>query len=322
MSGQETVRTLRQLHKICKAGERGFNISAKSVNNRGLKVMLKSYAQQRRQMADELKAMVEALGGTVSKRRSVRGIIHRGRITIMSTLAIGPTESENAALREAVVGENAAVKAYERALSRNLTPEARLLVQAQFEQVQAVSQRVNRLRGLPSDRLVVRLYNSEQDAKTAVSALQNVNFPQDAIEIINLSQTNDFYRHYQEENSVTGEATISGGLGGAIWGSIVGAVTAVAMVQFPGLEPVSAASTQATWGAIALGGALSGTLIGVILGFFIGLGVSEQDVYLYDNSIERGTTMVLLNTNRRRAPEASRIMRRINMASATAPSAQ
>lgn len=317
MNNQETIRTLKQLHEICKAGERGFDIVAKAINNRGLKVMLKTYAQQRRQMADELQSAVESLGGKISQRRHLLGMIHRGRIAIMSTLAIGPIETENVALKEAVLGEKAAQKAYQRALNKPLPAEVKALVQSQFEQIQDVSQKVNRLRGLPSDRLVVRLFNSEQDAETAVAALEKVSFPHDAIETINLSQTNDFYRHYKEEASVTDEAAVSGTLGGAIWGSILGAVAGIGLLQFSGLEPFGAATLEGTWGLIALSGTISGAVIGAILGLLIGLGVSEQDAYIYDASIARGTTMVLLNTNRRRAPEASQIMRQVNLAAAT-----
>jgi len=318
MSSQETIRTLKKLHKICKAGERGFNTIAKSVNNRGLKVMLKSYAQQRHQMAAELAAMVDDLGGAVSAHRGFLGMIHRGRIAIMSTLAIRPAETEMVALREAVLGEKTAVKAYQNALKKNLTPEAKKLVEAQYAQVQDVSEKVKRLRGLPSDRLVVRLFNSQRDAETAISALQNVNFSQDAIETLNLSQTNEFARQYEENESVTEEATLSGGFGGAIWGSIIGAIAGIGLLQFPGLEPFGAASLEATWGFMAISGTVGGMIIGAVLGFFIGLGVSEQDAYLYDASIKRGTTMVLLNTNPRRAPEASRIMRQVNIVAAAA----
>lgn len=317
MNNRETVGTLQQLYKMCKAGERGFNIIAKAVNNRGLKVMLKTYAQQRRQMAGELQTLIAAMGGTVSARHSLRGMIHRGRIAIMTTLAIGPMETENVALKEAVLGEKTAVAAYENALKKNLTPDAKALVERQYTQIQAVNQKVNELRGVTSDRLVVRLFNSERDAATAVATLATKNFPQDAIETINLSQTNEFIRHYNGEKSVTKEATLSGGLGGAIWGSILGAVAGIGLLQLTGIEPFGAATMAGTWGLIALSGTFSGLLIGAILGFFIGLGVSEQDAYLYDASIQRGTTMVLLKTNPRRAPEASQIMRQVNLVSAT-----
>lgn len=315
MSNQETIRTLQQLHKLCKAGERGFNIIGKTVNNRGLKVMLKTYAQQRRQMADELRSLIETMGGAVSTRRSIRGTIHRGRIAIMTTLAIGPMETENVALKEAVLGEKTAVAAYQNALNKNLTPEAKALLEQHLVQVQNVNQKVNELRGLTSDRLVVRLFNSERDAATAVATLAKMNFSQDAIETINLGQTNEFSRRYTGEKAVTKEATISGGLGGAIWGSILGAVAGIGLMQFTGIEPFGAATMAGTWGLIALSGTVCGMLIGAILGFFIGLGVSEQDAYLYDASIKRGTTMVLLKTNPRRAPEASQIMQQVNLLS-------
>ncbi|MEZ4593487.1 MAG: PA2169 family four-helix-bundle protein [Chloroflexota bacterium] len=318
MNQKETIRTLQQLYKICKAGERGFNTIAKSVNNRGLKVMLKTYAQQRRQMAEELKTLVEAMGDIVSSQRSVRGMIHRGRIAIVTTLAITPMEMESVALKEAVLGEKTAVRAYENALKKSLMPEAKTLIEQQFAQVRDVNEKVNRLRGLPSDRLVVRLFNSERDAATAVAALANMNFPQDAIETIDLSQTHEFVRRYQGEKAVVKEATLSGSLGGSIWGSILGALAGVGLLQFTGIDPFGATTLAGTWGLIALGGTVSGLLIGAILGFLIGLGVSEQDAYLYNVSIERGNTMVLLSTKPHRAPEASRIMRQVNLLSTSA----
>ncbi|MFZ1396733.1 MAG: PA2169 family four-helix-bundle protein [Candidatus Promineifilaceae bacterium] len=318
MNTKETIRTLQQLYKICKAGERGFNTIAKSVNNRGLKVMLKSYAQQRRQMASELKGLLEEMGDTISTRRSLRGTIHRGRIAIMTTLAIGPMETESVALKEAVLGEKTAVRAYETALKKNLTPEAKALVGQQFAQVQDVNQKVNRLHGLPSDRLVVRLFNSERDAATAVATLAQMNFPQDAIETIDLSQTNEFARRYQGEKAVVKEAALSGSLGGSIWGSILGALAGAGLLQFTGIDPFGATTVAGTWGLIALGGTVSGLLIGAVLGFLIGLGVSEQDAYLYDVSIERGNTMVLLSTKPQRAPEAAQIMRQVNLLASSA----
>lgn len=119
------------------------------------------------------------------------------------------------------------------------------------------------------------------------------------------------------KKSLTPEAALSGGLGGAIWGSILAAVAGIGLLQFTGIEPFGAATMEGTWGLITL----SGLLIGAIMGFLIGLGVSEQDAYLYDASIERGNTMVLLKTTPRRAFEASRIMRQVNL-HATSTAAQ
>ena len=317
MNNRRTLRTLKQLHNICKAGERGFNIVANSVSNRGLKVMLKSYARERRQMADELKTMVESLGGNVSNRRSLLGMIHRGRIVIMSTLAIGPTDTESVALKEAVVGEKTAVRTYRRALNKDLMPEARALVQNQYEQVQAASQKVDRLRGLPSDRLVVRLFNSERDAATAVNTLKQYDFSKDAIEKVNLNQTNEFARHYRNDQDENQETTLSGMVGGAIWGSLLGAAAGIGFLLFSGFEPFIAATQEGTWGLVALSGTFSGAFIGGLLGFFIGLGTAEEDEYLYDDSMEHGRTMVLLHTTRRRAPEASQIMQQVNLQAAT-----
>lgn len=306
MNKQETVRTLTRLHKICKAGEKGFNIVANMVRNRGLKVLLKTYAQQRRRMASELGTAIEALGGSVPERRSLRGMIHRGRIAITATLSIGQAATEAMALKEAMVGEKAALRAYDRALSRDLPADIRAMVQKQQEEVQETSRQVSRLRGLPGDRLVVRLCNSEDEAEVVVTALEEVGFNQEAMEVVELNRMAD---HYDEENSIVGEAVISGAVGGAIWGGVFGAIAGLGILLVPGIQPVFASTIQGTWAFITLSGIVCGAILGMILGFFIGLGVAEEDAYIYDTSMKQGTMMILLHTNRRRAPEASEIMR-------------
>ncbi len=312
MNNQETLHTLKQLHKICTIGKRGFNIVANSVTNRGLKLMLKGYAQQRHQMAGDLEAMIETLGGNVSKRRSVLGMIHRGRIVIMSTLAIGPTSTESVALKEAAFGEKVALRTYRGALNKALMSEARTLVKSQFQQIQAVSEKINRLLGLSGEQLTVSLFDSEQAAETAVAALEKANFSQDGIKIVNLNEVIDFSREYHENEAVTMETTLSGMVGGAIWGSLLGAVAGIGFLLFPDFEPFMAATLVGTWVLTTLTGTVSGAVIGGILGFIIGLGTSEDDAYLYDASLEQGTTMVLLNTTSQRAPRASKIMYQVN----------
>ena len=67
------------------------------------------------------------------------------------------------------------------------------------------------------------------------------------------------------------------------------------------------------WAAMAATAVLAGIVLGIILGFLIGTGVTEEDAYIYEESLETGSILILLQTSRKRASEASRIMRTVNL---------
>ena len=88
-NNERVASQLNGLRRLCVAGEKGFEVVAANVSNRGLKVLLKSYAQQRASFVVALQDEIESLGGSWSERRSARGVIHRGRINIFAALTIG-----------------------------------------------------------------------------------------------------------------------------------------------------------------------------------------------------------------------------------------
>jgi uncharacterized protein (TIGR02284 family) len=306
---KQVLETLNYLYRICEAGERGFETVAANVGNRGLKILLKTYAQQRRQFCAELMAEIERLGGKLTMRRSLRGVVHRGRIDIFATLIIGPQNVENMVLNEAALGEQAANRAYKNALAKALPAETRAIVERQYQQVQAVSEQIDRLRGQSGERLVVRLFDEDQDTETAVQALQRAGFTLEGIKVLPL---NEVMSVYEGKGSTVTDTVVSGAVGGAIWGSILGAVAGLGILLVPDLQPFWSTTPEGTWGVIALSGTIIGALFGVILGFLIGTGVGAEDAYSYEGSVEHGNTLVMLNTEAMRAEEAARIMQRVN----------
>jgi hypothetical protein len=150
----------------------------------------------------------------------------------------------------------------------------------------------------------------------ALEALQADGFDQGTIEAVTLDQVTGAYEGDIRTRTVD-ETVISGALGGAIFGSMFGAVAGAAVLFFPELETMMDISMQSAWSVVALGGTLAGAFFGVILGFLVGLGVAEEDRYLYDDSIRYGTELIMLETDSERAREAARIMHQINAAART-----
>lgn len=305
------IRRLNYLYRLCRAGERGFEVVAENVSNRGLKVVLKSYASQRAGFAEELAGEIQRLGGQLSERPSLRGIIHRGRIDIFAGLTIGAQNVENVVLSEALKGEDIVVKAYRNAQEWEAPAETRTWIERQLQEIQAAREQVALLRGRAGERLVVRLFDSEQDAQTATDALQQAGFANDKIEVVDIGQVSSLY---QGDGRAVSEAVISGAFGGAIWGSIIGAVAGIFAFIVPAMGELMGNTATQTWAYISLAGLVIGTLFGAILGFLIGQGVSEEDTYLYDDSIRYGVSLLRLYTSEQRAAEAAHILHQVNAA--------
>jgi uncharacterized protein (TIGR02284 family) len=304
-NNKQLIRTLSQLYRICDAGERGFLVVAENVKNRGLKLLLKTHAQERAQFKTELGQEIEHLGGQLKDRSSIFGIIHRGRIDILATLIIGPENVERYVLGEAMRGEKVAIKTYEKALRQNLPDEVRTLVQRQAERVQAVCEEIRHLRGQGETRLVIRLFNSEEEAKAVVQALQQVDVVQDNIEQIPL--TNLTHLTTGKRNTVI-ETVISGAVGGAIWGGAFGIISGLGVLVLSDTLFFAGIEQQAAGALVAVLGVVSGAVLGLILGMFIGLGVSDQDVQLTADGLERGVILLKVRVDDERARHASQIV--------------
>ena len=315
MTDRRVVGRLNRLHRLCRAGDRGFEVVAQNVSNRGLKFLLKSYAQQRSDFASELKEEIQRLGSSTSERRSIRGVIHRGRINIRSALTIGPQNVENVALGEALHGEKAVIKAYKKALSNEFPAGTQSIVERQRREIEDVRDQVNLLRGQSGKRLVVRLFDSENDAESAIQALENANFQRSNIEKEDVRELSI----YEGEGSKVSETVVSGIVGGGLWGALIGAAAGVGALFFPAMGTMIADDPTAAWIGIALAGLFFGGLFGAILGFAIGQGIFEEDAYLFDDSLLHGTTLLRLLTDHDRAREAALIMHQINAAARARP---
>jgi uncharacterized protein (TIGR02284 family) len=305
---QHIVRVLSHLYRIVEAGEKGYAISAANVNNQGLKALLKSYALERARHKSEILAEIQRLGGDPNPRGSIRGLLHRGRINIFAALSIGREEREKVVLKEIVVGEKVALRTYANALKNELPPEIREAVARQYAEVSKVFGQVNLMRGKEGKRLLVQLFKTEEDAEEAVNKLGNAGWPRGAIERVTFG---DALERYEGRGTVILETCLSGAVGGALWGNLIGALAgigadqAVAMTSF-GTDPLSG-----IWYYFALAGIAAGGLIGGMIGLVIGTGISEEDTYLYDTGREYGRTILMILVNVSHTSEAAMIMSQV-----------
>ncbi len=307
MEVKETIKTLNHLLRLCLAGANGFSTVAENVQNRGLKLLLQQYAQQRAEFAQALQAEIERLGGEVKTGRNWLGVIHRGRIDITATLTIGAESVEKVVLREAVIGENAVLQAYQKALRKGLPAETRRLLESQQQQIQSVSAEVQKLRGSREERVVVRAFRQEQDVARASKELRQAGIGESAIETIPLSAVT---AKPLPESSTRGETAASGAVGGAIWIGILGSLSGALMVWLPGLGPDGHLPAAITWALVTLGAVLVGALFGGIMGWLIGMGIREEHVHLYNTTLSEGGYLLKVRAPRSQASQVYQLLRR------------
>ncbi len=309
MTNQEVQKELNRLYAITEAGEKGFATAAANVHNRGAKILMKSFAQQRATFKNQILAEIQRLDKNNKPGSSIPGMVHRGRVAIYAAMTIQVEDREMTILKEAVVGERAAVRAYARALDKDLSPEIHQLVQHQFEEVKKVSEQVNLMRGKEGKRQAVRLFESEKDADQAVNALGQGGFSKESIEKVAFNKSTDLYAG---KGVTLLDTILSGAVGGVVWGILIGILASLGIVQTAIPQLVGITSIPLVWALVFPGTVLLAALMGAFLGYLIGMGIAEDDNYHYQLSASRGEYIVRALVDEGRFREASKLMDQVD----------
>jgi uncharacterized protein (TIGR02284 family) len=132
MSNDDIIDGLNDLIETSKDGEYGFRTSADYLRDPNIKQNFLSRAEECRQAAAELQALVVQLGGSAEDSGSAAGALHRGWVAVKGTLA---GYSDKAILEETERGEDTALAAYREALEEPLPADVRAIVERQYEGV-------------------------------------------------------------------------------------------------------------------------------------------------------------------------------------------
>jgi uncharacterized protein (TIGR02284 family) len=147
MDKNEVTSTLNDLIETSKDGEQGFRTCAEGVKTAQLKAVFIEAAQRCAEGAVELQNKIRTLGGEPKKSGSVTGSVHRGWVNLKSTIT---GMDEAAVLAECERGEDAAKRAYEAALKKDLPPDVKSIVERQYQGVKQNHDRVRDLRNARS----------------------------------------------------------------------------------------------------------------------------------------------------------------------------
>ena len=134
MDRDEIISTLNELIETCKDGEEGFLACVQKVTSQRLKSIFEEKAMRCATGAMQLRNKVREWGGEPERGGSTAGALHRGWMHFKSSL-VGM--DDNSVLAECERGEAFAQRAYERALRKDLPPDLRRVVEAQYREVKA-----------------------------------------------------------------------------------------------------------------------------------------------------------------------------------------
>ncbi|WBY03550.1 PA2169 family four-helix-bundle protein [Ramlibacter tataouinensis] len=145
MSGDtgDVIDALQDLVECCKDGEYGFQACADQAQRADLKSVFLQRADDCRRGAEELNQQIRQLGGSPEDSGSAAGALHRGWVSVKSTLS---TYDDKAVLEEAERGEDNALARYRKALKQPLPAQVKPVVERQFQLVQRNHDQVKLLR--------------------------------------------------------------------------------------------------------------------------------------------------------------------------------
>lgn len=138
-------------------------------------------------------------------------------------------------------------------------------------------------------RIVSGLYDSYDDARAAVKALEDAGIASDHISIVS---RRDGKEKVEGQGNDAAEGAGTGAGIGAVAGGAGGLLAGLGILAIPGVGPVVAAGWLAATAAGAVAGAVVGGAAGGIVGALIASGVPEKDANMYAEGVRRGGSVV------------------------------
>jgi uncharacterized protein (TIGR02284 family) len=317
-SDQQSIHVLTKLLRLCHDSESGFNIAAQSISNRGLKALLKTYAQQRASFIRELEEASRELGGEPVAKGTSLANIHRGWIVIKAAMTIGYPNTENVILSEVRRGEEYALNTYRSALAEDLPDHLRAIIERQADIIRTVYTQVKRMHGIRGKQVLIRLYDHEEDLNDVKERLERTGIEPDAMHTVALDEVAQPYGAFYEAShkELTADTIGAGALIGAVLGLFLGFMASIGIVFIPEMLMGFILGVPGTLLLSIIGGGVIGAGFGALFGNFIGRGIGQEDTYLYAESVPQGKVLLLVETDIERAQPIFQIMRQADVESA------
>ena len=164
------------------------------------------------------------------------------------------------------------------------------------------------------NKRAVGVFSHRGDAENALHELRNSGFPIDRVSVIkrDADRNDDIAGAEVRENvgNKSDEGAAVGALSGGVLGGLTGLLVGLGTLAIPGIGPIMLAGATATALATTLAGAGIGAAAGSLLGGLIGLGIPEERAKVYNERVERGDYLVIIDGTDAEIARAEEILRR------------
>jgi uncharacterized membrane protein len=152
-----------------------------------------------------------------------------------------------------------------------------------------------------SHECVVAVYDSFDAARDAIREIERANFPSDQVSLVSHDVRNEVDR---DEMLQFGDNTERNAARGAGIGGLLGLLMGAPLLAIPGVGPVLLA------GPLAAG--MTGAIVGGFLGSMSGWGVHSDHIREYEEIVDKGSVLVVVNGDPVQLAEAARILDHTN----------
>jgi hypothetical protein len=264
--------------------------AAESVENRGLKLLLKVMAQERVSMYNSLR---QAMGRDVANpldpaRKPLGRSLQQGLEEIQTSMTVQRQGRETVTLNHLLAEEDALVAAYSSFAVGNSGSPLGALLEAQRTQIAKFDTRLKAV-GDGVEPVVARVFDNRSEGESAIKRLQESGLASSQIDSAPISQvTRPILR--STVVSVGPKSTIAAGaFAGGIVGALVGAALATFVWLAPGLVGWVTVGPWTLW----IGAIVIGAIFGAVFGFFIGQNQVEDDLMVTSDGLENGEILVV-----------------------------
>ncbi|WP_408019983.1 general stress protein [Scytonema tolypothrichoides] len=148
-------------------------------------------------------------------------------------------------------------------------------------------------------RRAVGVFPHRRDVENALQELRSSGFPMDRVSVIkrDADRKDEIAGAEVRENvgNKADEGATAGAVSGGVLGGLTGLLVGLGTLAIPGIGPIMLAGATATALATTLAGAGIGAATGGVVGALIGLGIPEERARVYNERLERGDYLVIID---------------------------
>ncbi len=151
---------------------------------------------------------------------------------------------------------------------------------------------------MEGNKLIIGVFPNQNNASDAINRLDSMGFnPKDISILMRSGEGSVKYENGHPVITETAEGATVGGIIGALTGLVVGAgiLPGLGVLLIGG--PLAASLGLAGAAATTVSGAVTGIVAGGVIGALVSLGIPENEVKIYENSILQGGILIAVPTN-------------------------